>query len=269
MAALLRQFCWLFWLVTLTCSAEEQYGPSFDCKRAKLEIEQDICSNDVLARADQFIHDCYQTLLRQSGDKKSGDKNKLIAEQRAWLQSRNHFRDNSLNQRFFNNEEFIAGGYDEIIQLYDAFGSRIAELFDQLPPSQQRQLREHYLRQMGFRNPPSNPVAKWIDQQERNYAFENLANDCGRVTWDVLRNDRGLAVVMKTYSNQCGGTSWSGTSLEVYCINHNQLTQVDASPLNNEFERVQAAQNPADQNDDQLIAFADRLSTNTLCGTTK
>lgn len=122
---------------------------------------------------------------------------------------------------------------------------------------------------MGFRNPPSNPVAKWIDQQERNYAFENLANDCGRVTWDVLRNDRGLAVVMKTYSNQCGGTSWNSTSLEVYCINHNQLTQVDASPLNNEFEHVQAAQNPADQDDEQLFAFADRLSAKTLCEATK
>ncbi len=264
MAAPSRQFCWLFWLLALNCSAEEKIGPSFDCQRARLEIEQDICSNDVLARADQFIHDCYQALL-----KLSPDKNKLIAEQRAWLQSRNHYRDNNRNQRFFNNQEFIAGSYDEIVQLYDAFASRIAELFEQLPPSQQRQLREHYLRQMGFRTPPSNPVAKWIDQQERNYAFETLANDCNRVTWDVLRNDRGLAVVMNTYSYQCGGTSWSGTSLEVYCINHNQLTQVDASPLNNEFERVQAAQNPADQNDDQLIAFADRLSTNTLCGTTK
>lgn len=269
MAALYRQFSWLLWLVSLTCSAEGQYGPSFDCKQAKLEIEQDICRNDVLARADQFIHDCYQALLRQSGDKKSGDKNKLIADQRAWLQSRNHFRDNSRNQRFFNDEEFIAGGYDEIVQLYDAFGSRIAELFDQLPPSQQRQLREHYLRQMGFRNPPSNPVAKWIDQQERNYAFENLANDCGRVTLDVLRNDHHLAVVVRTNAYLCGGTSWASTFLEAYCINHNQLTQVDASPLNNEFEHVQATQNPADQDDEQLIEFADRLSAKTLCGTTK
>ena len=39
MAAHYRQLGWLLWLVALTCSAENQYGPSFDCKQAKLEIE--------------------------------------------------------------------------------------------------------------------------------------------------------------------------------------------------------------------------------------
>ena len=264
MAALSRQFCWLFWLVSLACCAEDQYGPSFDCQQAKLEIEQDICSNDVLARADQFIHDCYQALLRQGGDKKSGDKNKFIAEQRAWLQSRNHYRDNNRNQRFFHDMEFIADRYDETAQLYQAFQSRIAELFEQLPPSQQRQLREHYLRQMGFRETPSDPVEKWVYQRRRDYAFETLANDCEQVDWEIIRNDHHLAVVVRTNAYLCGGTSWASTFLEAYCINHNQLTRVDATPRKNEFDDGEVA-----LDDDQILELARNLSAKTLCEATK
>lgn len=259
MAAHYRQLGWLLWLVALTCSAENQYGPSFDCKQAKLEIEQDICSNDVLARADQFIHDCYQALL-----KLSPDKNKLIAEQRAWLQSRNHYRDNNRNQRFFHDMEFIADRYDETAQLYQAFQSRIAELFEQLPPSQQRQLREHYLRQMGFRETPSDPVEKWVYQRRRDYAFETLANDCEQVDWEIIRNDHHLAVVVRTNAYLCGGTSWASTFLEAYCINHNQLTRVDATPRKNEFDDGEVA-----LDDDQILELARNLSAKTLCEATK
>ena len=153
MAALYRQFSWLLWLVSLTCSAEGQYGPSFDCQQAKLEIEQDICRNDVLARADQFIHDCYQALLRQNGNKKSGDKNKLIAEQRAWLKARNNFRDEQKNKIFFEGRAFEQGGFRESEQVNNAFATRLYGLSshanrsggqDALPGRTRLRMGEHH-----------------------------------------------------------------------------------------------------------------------------
>ncbi len=249
----------LLLLISLNGTAEEKIGPSFDCKQAKLEIEKRICDDPQLALADQIIHDSYQALL-----KLSPDKNKLIAEQRAWLQSRNHFRDNSRNQSFFHDMEFIADRYDETAQLYQAFQSRITELFEQLPPSQQQQLREHYLRQMGFRKTPSDPVEKWVYQRRRDYAFETLANDCEQVDWEIVRNDHHLAVVVRTNAYLCGGTSWASTFLEAYCINHNQLTQVDATPRKNEFDDGEVA-----LDDDQILELARNLSAKTLCEATK
>ncbi len=261
MAALLRQFCWLFWLVTLACCAEEQYGPSFDCKQAKLEIEQDICSNDVLARADQFIHDCYQALLRQSGD-----KNKLIAEQRAWLQSRNHFRDNNRNRIFFNNEPFEQGGFGETEQLIAAFDTRITQLFSRLPPSQQEQLREHYLQQRGYHHAPSDPVEKMVYQQEREDAFNNMTHDCSYTTYAIIRNKDGLAVIAVQESTVCGGTSHVFTDINSYCVHGEDITPTDTSARQDE---AGIETNQLSIDDERIVAFANSLSAKTLCEMTK
>ena len=55
-----RKLGWLLWLVTFSCAAEDQYGPSFVCQRATLEIEKWICNDPQLALADQIIHDSYR-----------------------------------------------------------------------------------------------------------------------------------------------------------------------------------------------------------------
>lgn len=261
MAAHYRQLGWLLWLVALTCSAEGQYGPSFDCKQAKLEIEETICGDAGMARADQFIHDSYQALI-----KLGTDKNKLIAEQRAWLQSRNHFRDNNRNRIFFDNEPFEQGGFGETEQLIAAFDTRITQLFSRLPPSRQEQLREHYLQKRGYRHAPTDPVEKMVYQQEQDNAFNNMTHDCSSTTYDIIRNKDGLAVIAAQESTVCGGTSHVFTDIKSYCVNGDDLTPTVTSALQGE---AGIDPNQLSIDDDRIVEFANSLSAKTLCEATK
>ena len=143
MPAQYRKLGWLLWLVALTCCAEDQYGPSFDCQRATLEIEKWICNDPQLALADQIIHDSYRILLKQQTNPQA-----LIAEQRAWLKARNNFRDEQKNKIFFEGRAFEQGGFRESEQVNNAFATRLYGLFHRLPKEQQQALREGYLRRM-------------------------------------------------------------------------------------------------------------------------
>jgi uncharacterized protein YecT (DUF1311 family) len=60
--------------------------PSFDCRTAKLESEIAICSNKRLARQEASISKWYFETMRYLPS--SGEREKLRAEQRAWLKYR-------------------------------------------------------------------------------------------------------------------------------------------------------------------------------------
>lgn len=60
--------------------------PSFDCKAAATPVEKAICADPTLADADTEIAGAYKTLQSLSG---AADRERLRAEQKAWLTQRN------------------------------------------------------------------------------------------------------------------------------------------------------------------------------------
>ena len=261
MAALLRQFCWLFWLVTFSCCAEEQYGPSFDCKQAKLEIEKWICNDPQLALADQIIHDSYRILLKQQTNPQA-----LIAEQRAWLKARNNFRDEQKNKIFFEGRAFEQGGFRESEQVNNAFATRLYGLFHRLPKEQQQALREGYLRRMGYRHTPTDPVEKMLYLEERDYAWENITDECYQKAKEIIRNDHGIAVVARQSDYLCDGRSAVSTGITAYCVSNQTVTAVDTTQLQSDIGLDHAR---LYIDDESIVKFANSLSAKTLCDATK
>ena len=257
MAAHYRYFGWLFWLVTLACCAEDHYGPSFDCQQAKLEIEKRICDDPQLALADQIIHDSYRRLLKQQAD-----PHPLIAEQRAWLKARNNFRDEQKNKIFFEGRAFEQGGFRESEQVNNAFATRLYGLFHRLPKAQQQALREGYLRRMGYRHTPTEPVAKMLYLEERDYAWENITDECYQKAKEIIRNDHGIAVVARQSDYLCDGRSAISTAITAYCVSEQTVTAVDTTSLQSAIG-IDAPQISID--DERIVTFANRLSATTHC----
>ncbi len=247
----------LLLLVSLNCSAEEKIGPSFDCQRATLEIEKWICNDPQLALADQIIHDSYRRLLKQQAD-----PHPLIAEQRAWLKARNNFRDEQKNKIFFEGRAFEQGGFRESEQVNNAFATRLYGLFHRLPKAQQQALREGYLRRMGYRHTPTEPVAKMLYLEERDYAWENITDECYQKAKEIIRNDHGIAVVARQSDYLCDGRSAISTAITAYCVSEQTVTAVDTTSLQSAIG-IDAPQISID--DERIVTFANRLSATTHC----
>ena len=247
----------LLLLISLNCTAEEKIGPSFDCQQAKLEIEKRICDNPQLALADQIIHDSYRLLLKQQTDPQP-----LIAEQRAWLKARNNFRDEQQNNAFFEDETFEQDSFRESEQVNNAFASRLYELLHRLPKAQQQALREGYLRRMGYRHTPTDPVEKMLYLEERDYAWEHITDECYQMAKEIIRNDHGMAVVARQSDYLCGGRSAVYTEVTAYCVTNQTVTAVDTTQLQNAIG-LNGTQLSID--DESIVKFADRLSAKTLC----
>ncbi len=247
----------LLLLVSLTCMAEEKIGPSFDCQRATLEIEKWICNDPQLALADQIIHESYRLLLKQLADPQP-----LIAEQRAWLKARNNFRDEQKNKIFFEGETFEQGGFRESEQVNNAFASRLYELLNRLPMAQQQALREGFLRRMGYRHTPTEPVEKMLYLEERDYAWENITDECYQMAKEIIRNDHGIAVVARQSDYLCDGRSAVSTGITAYCVSNQTVTAVDTTSLQSAIG-IDAPKIAID--DERIVTFANRLSAKTLC----
>lgn len=251
----------LLLLVSLSGKAAETIGPSFDCQRAKLEIEKWICNDPQLALADQIIHDSYRLLLKQVANRQA-----LIAEQRAWLQSRNNFRDEQKNKIFFEGKAFEQGGFYESEQVNNAFANRLYELFDQIPKAQQQPLREGYLRRMGYRHTPTDPVEKMLYLEERAYAWENITDECYQMANKIIRNDNGIAVLARQSDYLCDGRSVVSTGITAYCVTNQTVTAVDTTQLQS---AIGLDGDQLSVEDERIVEFANRLSAKTLCQTAK
>ena len=247
----------LLLLVSLNCTAEEKIGPSFDCKQAKLEIEKRICDNPQLALADQIIHDSYRHLLKQAAEPQA-----LIAEQRAWLKARNNFRDEQQNNAFFGGETFEQDSFRESEQVHNAFASRLYELLHRLPKAQQQALRESFLRRMGYHHTPTEPVAKMLYLEERDYAWENITDVCYQMAKEIIRNDHGIAVVARQSDYLCDGRSAVYTEVTAYCVSNQAVTAVDTTQLQSAIG-LNGTQLSVE--DERIVEFANRLSAKTLC----
>ena len=247
----------LLLLVSLNCMAEEKIGPSFDCQRATLEIEKRICNDPQLALADQIIHDSYRLLLKQLADPQP-----LIAEQRAWLKARNNFRDEQKNKIFFEGEPFEQDSFREYEQVHNAFASRLYGLFHRLPKAQQQALREGFLRRMGYRHTPTEPVAKMLYLEERDYAWENITDVCYQRAKEIIRNDHGIAVVARQSDYLCDGRSVISTGITAYCVSNQTVTAVDTSQLQSDIGLDHAR---LYIDDELIVKFANSLSATTLC----
>lgn len=251
----------LLLLISLNCTAEEKIGPSFDCRQAKLEIEKRICDNPQLALADQIIHDSYRRLLKQQAEPQP-----LIAEQRAWLKARNNFRDEQQNNDFFGDETFEQDSFRESEQVHNAFASRLYELLHQLPKAQQQALREGYLRRMGYRHTPIDPVEKMLYLEKRDYAWENITDVCYQMAKEIIRNDHGIAVVARQSDYLCDGRSAVYTEVTAYCVTNQTVTAVDTTQLQSAIG-LNGTQLSID--DESIVKFANSLSAKTLCQTAK
>ena len=256
-----RKLGWLLWLVTFSCAAEDQYGPSFDCQRATLEIEKWICNDPQLALADQIIHDSYRILLKQQTNPQA-----LIAEQRAWLKARNNFRDEQKNKIFFEGKVFEQGGFYESEQVNNAFANRLYELFHRFPKAQQQPLREGYLHRMGYRHTPTDPVEKMLYLEERDYAWENITDECYQKAKEIIRNDHGIAVVARQSDYLCDGRSVVSTGITAYCVSNQTVTAVDTTQLQSDIGLDHAR---LYIDDESIVKFANSLSAKTLCDATK
>jgi uncharacterized protein YecT (DUF1311 family) len=251
----------LLLLVSINCTAEEKIGPSFDCQRATLEIEKWICNDPQLALADQIIHDSYRLLLKQVANRQA-----LIAEQRAWLKARNNFRDEQKNKIFFEGKVFEQGGFYESEQVNNAFANRLYELFHRLPKAQQQPLREGYLRRMGYRHTPTDPVEKMLYLEERDYAWENITDECYQMANKIIRNDHGIAVLARQSDYLCDGRSVVSTGITAYCVTNQTITAVDTTQLQS---AIGLDGDQLSVEDERIVEFANRLSAKTLCQTAK
>lgn len=71
--------------VVSAASAKQSFKTSFDCAKARSDVEIKICENKQLADADREMASLYTGLLADLPD---SDKNQLKHEQRAWLKTR-------------------------------------------------------------------------------------------------------------------------------------------------------------------------------------
>jgi len=65
---------------------EPSVAPSFNCRRARTDVEQLICSRDALARLDREMADVYERRLQELNRR---DSNRLRQRQEQWLGARN------------------------------------------------------------------------------------------------------------------------------------------------------------------------------------
>lgn len=75
------------WLLLVSCLASAQEAPSFDCAKAKTQVEKVLCSggNSGMGWIDQTMANLYQA-IRKVPDT---DLAALESSQRAWLAKRN------------------------------------------------------------------------------------------------------------------------------------------------------------------------------------
>ena len=68
------------------------FGASFDCTKAKTNVEKMICADPELSALDEKLNQVYKEALT-----KSNNKNKLIQEQREWIKERNEIFSSNLS----------------------------------------------------------------------------------------------------------------------------------------------------------------------------
>ncbi|MDR1284953.1 MAG: lysozyme inhibitor LprI family protein [Campylobacteraceae bacterium] len=71
--------------LTLTLTLTFLFPASFDCKKAKTDVEKLICSNEELSRLDEELNEAYKKLLAMTNN---DDKKMIIQEQREWVKYR-------------------------------------------------------------------------------------------------------------------------------------------------------------------------------------
>jgi uncharacterized protein YecT (DUF1311 family) len=69
----------------LTLSALAAWGASFDCAKAKTEVEKLICTNGLLDSLDNQMHNLYTYVMKTVGE---SERARIRAEQREWLKRR-------------------------------------------------------------------------------------------------------------------------------------------------------------------------------------
>lgn len=80
----------LLGLLLITTGSEWGFSASFDCKKAKTEVEKTICANPELSKLDEELAAAYRDAIGKAGQT---EKAKLRKEQAAWLRARNACKD--------------------------------------------------------------------------------------------------------------------------------------------------------------------------------
>jgi uncharacterized protein YecT (DUF1311 family) len=73
-------------LLLLTLTTTLLFSASFDCKKAKTDIEKLICSNEELSKLDEELNEAYKELLSKIN---KNDKEIIKQQQRDWIKNRN------------------------------------------------------------------------------------------------------------------------------------------------------------------------------------
>jgi uncharacterized protein len=74
-------------LLLLTLTTTLLFSASFDCKKAKTDIEKLICSDKELSKLDDELNKAYKELLNKTNE---NDKKMIIQEQRDWIKERDN-----------------------------------------------------------------------------------------------------------------------------------------------------------------------------------
>lgn len=72
------------------------FGASFDCAKAKTDVEKMICANPELSALDENLSNAFKEAMRESSD-----KGKLKKEQFAWVKERNQCKERACVQKTY------------------------------------------------------------------------------------------------------------------------------------------------------------------------
>lgn len=85
-------------LALITCNAALAAG--FDCKRATIDVEKLICSNEQLSALDESLNRQFREAVERADDRSS-----LVKDQKAWIQERNRCVDSKCLQMAYENRQ--------------------------------------------------------------------------------------------------------------------------------------------------------------------
>lgn len=152
------------------------------------------------------------------------------------------------------------------LSIYFSFQSRAMELYDRLDAKSQRTIRAKYLKILGFDEPPSDPVEKYIFEYNSNSAFSNMIVDCLYANLELINKDEPIVVLLETYHSVCGGSSIHYTGINVYCLESSELVPINTDSLKESHEL--SVKYPEIDQDEKIAGFLNDLRSMKLCEAT-
>lgn len=181
-----------------------QVSPSFDCNKARSEVEKIICfgPSDELRLMDLFMSDLYRHALANSEDPE-----RIRSTQREWL----YFRDNYYHREDIGDEAGLECSFG---RLHECYRYRIGQLWSS---KVENHMYEKYKAILGWGDPPDDKVEAFLYERQARHAVRQVGQWCIGFKEEVVVYDQPVLVTEYSGSMTCGGTSHAFRLLKFYC----------------------------------------------------